>query len=163
MKRFITAAIIIFIYTNAAADPVEGFWLSVDHKTGKIESGWEMYQNNGKMYGKMLSADGLPENVMASRCKESYPNFPIAGKVNQMPVLGTPWIYNLSMESTGRWTNGHVIDPVNGNIYKCSLFYHPADGRRFERETLEIRGQLLVFSGSQYWRRATREEASALR
>jgi uncharacterized protein (DUF2147 family) len=83
--------------------------------------------------------------------------------VNQLPVLGTPWIFNLSMENAGRWTNGSVIDPSNGNIYKCSLIYHPADGGKYLQEILEIRGQLLIFSGSQYWRRATREEAETLR
>jgi uncharacterized protein (DUF2147 family) len=165
MKRFFLAAIVIFMYTTAAfaADPVEGFWLSVDHKTGEIQSGWEIYQSNDKMFGKMLSAYGLPANVMASKCKESYPNFPIAGKVNQLPVLGTPWIFNLKIESPGRWANGSVIDPTNGSIYKCSLIFHPADGKKFLHETLEIRGQLLVFSGSQYWRKATREEAGALK
>ena len=162
MKKFLITVIIMFVYTGAFADPVEGFWLSIDHKTGKVESGWEIYQNNGKMFGKMLSADGLSENVAASRCKESYPNFPIAGKVNQLPVFGTPWIFNLSMESPGRWINGSVIDPSNGSIYKCSLIHHPADGKKFPQETLEIRGQYLVFSGSQYWRRASREEAGAL-
>jgi uncharacterized protein (DUF2147 family) len=165
MKRFLTAVIIMFLYINAvfAADPVEGFWLSVDSKTGAVESAWEIYQSNGKMLGKMLSAIGTSPADIAAKCKDSYPNFPVAGKVNQLPVLGTPWIFNLSMESPGKWTNGNVINPISGSIYRCSIIYHPADGRKFMQEALEIRGQLLVFSGSQYWRRATREEAGALR
>jgi uncharacterized protein (DUF2147 family) len=82
--------------------------------------------------------------------------------VNQLFKLGTPWIFGLSLESPGHWTNGNVIDPSNGSIYKCSIIFHPADGKKFKQETLEIRGQLLFFSGSQYWLRVTREEASAL-
>jgi uncharacterized protein (DUF2147 family) len=66
------------------------------------------------------------------------------------------------MESPGHWTNGNVINIEDGNMYKCSLIHHSADGKKFKQEALEIRGQLLFFSGSQYWRRATREEASAL-
>jgi uncharacterized protein (DUF2147 family) len=164
MKKIITAAIVMLIYTGAvfAADPAEGFWLSVDDKTGEIKSGWEIYESNGYLYGKMLSAVGFSSDTKAARCRESYANFPIAGKVNQLPLLGPPWIFGLRMESSGRWTNGNVINPEDGNMYKCSLIHHPADGKKFLQETLEIRGQLLFFSGSQYWRRATREQASAL-
>jgi uncharacterized protein (DUF2147 family) len=164
MKILLAIMVIIFTYAGAvfADDPAEGFWLSVDQKTGKVESGWEIYEDNGVLMGRLLSGLGLSATSRATKCKESYPNFPIGGKVNQLPVLGTPWIFGLSQQSPGRWTNGNVIDPSNGSIYKCSIFYHQADGNKFMQEALEIRGQFLFFSGSQYWRRATREEASAL-
>ncbi|MDR0290122.1 MAG: DUF2147 domain-containing protein [Treponema sp.] len=164
MKRFISAAIIILAYSSAAfADPAEGYWLSVDHKTGQVESGWEIYQHDGNLLGKILSGLGTSASDIATRCRESYANFPVSGRVNQMPVLGTPWIFGLIRESPGRWVNGHVINPADGGIYRCTLIFHPVDGKKFMHETLEVRGQLLFFSGSQYWRRATREEASALR
>jgi len=121
-----------------------------------------MYVEDGKMYGKMLSAVGFSSTTKAARCRDSYANFPIAGKVNQLPLFGTPWMFGLRMESPGRWTNGNIVNPEDGNMYKLSLIYHPVDGKKFQQETLEVRGQLLFFSGSQYWRRATREEASSL-
>ena len=164
MKKIITAIIVIFTCAVAgfAADPVEGFWLSVDDKTGEIKSGWEMYESNGVMYGKMLSAAGFSAATRASRCRDSYAGFPIAGKVNQLPLFGTPWLFGLRRENSGKWTNGNIINPEDGNMFKCSLIHHPADGKKFQQETLEVRGQLLFFSGSQYWKRATREEASSL-
>jgi uncharacterized protein (DUF2147 family) len=165
MKKIFTAIIVILIFASAAfaADPTEGFWLSVDQRTGKIESGWEIYQDNGCLYGKLLSGVGITSSDKAVKCRESYANYPIAGKVNQLPLLGSPWIFGLRMEIPGNWSNGSVINPSDGNMYKCSLIYHPADGKKFKQEALEVRGQLLFFSGSQYWRRATREEASALK
>jgi len=165
MKKIITTVIFILACTGTAfaADPVEGCWLSIDPKTGKIQSGWEIYESNGYMYGKMLSAAGFPADTKAARCRDSYANFPIAGKVNQLPLFGTPWMFNLRMESPGRWTNGNIVNPEDGNMYKLSLIHHPADGKKFQQETLEVRGQLLFFSGSQYWRRATQEEASSLK
>jgi len=164
MKKIITTAIAVLIYAGAAfaADPVEGFWLSVDHKTGKIQSGWEMYVEDGKMYGRMLSAGGFTPTDKATRCRDSYNNFPIAGKVNQLPLFGTPWIFGLRMESPGHWTKGYIVNPEDGNMYELTLTYHPADGKKFQQETLEVRGWVLFFSGRQYWRRATREEASSL-
>ncbi|WP_461255355.1 DUF2147 domain-containing protein [Treponema sp. R80B11-R83G3] len=165
-KIIITLAVILFCAaTTFAADPVEGFWLSVDPITEKIQSGWEMYESNGHLYGKMLSAVGCSPTDKAHKCDESYPDFPIAGKVNQLPIIGTPWMFGLSMESPGHWTNGYIVNPDDGNMYKLSLTYHPADGKKFHGETLEIHGQLLhlALAVSQYWRRATREEASALK
>jgi len=164
MKKIITTIIFILVCAGIgfAADPVEGFWMSVDDKTGEIKSGWEIYESNGYMYGKMLSAVGQSSTAKATRCRDSYAGFPIAGKANQLPLLGTPWLFGLSRESPGKWTNGNIINPEDGNMYKCTLIHHPADGKKFKQEALEIRGQLLVFSGSQYWKRATREEASAL-
>ena len=160
----VTSALILLCATFAfAADPAEGFWLSVDDKTGEIQSGWEIYQEDGILYGKILSALTLSAADIAARCREGYANFPVAVKVNTLPVLGTPWIFGLRMENPGSWTGGNVINPSNGNMYRCSIIHHPADGRRYPQEALEMRGQLLIFSGSQYWRRATREEASSLR
>jgi uncharacterized protein (DUF2147 family) len=165
MKKIIIITTVILLCTgNAfAADPAEGYWLSVDDKTGEIKSGWEIYESNGILYGKILSAVNCTAEDKAVKCRESYAGFPIAGKVNQLPVFGPTWIFGLSREKPGYWSNGNIINPEDGNMYKCSIIHHPADGKKFKQETLEIRGQLLFFSGSQYWLRTTREGAGALR
>ena len=167
MKKNIITLIVILSCAGAAlaADPVEGFWLSVDPITKEIQSGWEMYEKDGYLYGKMLSAIDCSPTDKAHKCHDSYPDFPIAGKVNELPILGTPWIFDLRMESPGHWTNGYIINPDDGSMYRLSLTFHPADGKKFHNETLEIHGQLLhlALSVSQYWRRATHEEAGALK
>jgi len=84
-----------------AADPAEGFWLSIDEQSGIVTAGWEVYQEEGKLYGRILSMRAAPR--LADRCRDSYPGFPITGKVNEMPVIGTPWIYGLTMNKIGEW------------------------------------------------------------
>jgi uncharacterized protein (DUF2147 family) len=145
-----------------AADPAEGYWLVKDN-TGKAQSGWEIYQRDGVLYGKILSSENSTAETVAVKCNESYKNFPVEGVVNKMPVLGTPWIFGLRKESAGRWTNGSVINPDSGSIYRCDITYHTPDGKKFFEETLELTGKLLVFSGSQYFVRATFEVASSIR
>lgn len=146
-----------------AADPVEGYWLSVDDQTGRVTAGWEIYQEGGKLYGKVLSTAEHGQDVKAVFCRESYRDFPVAGKVNQMTVVGTPWIFGLVREQEGRWSNGNVIDPTDGNIYKCKITYHPADGKKFMTDTLEMRGEIgLGIGRSQYWRKTSREAAMTL-
>jgi uncharacterized protein (DUF2147 family) len=164
MKKIIVV-VCLFVLSGGfcfAADPVEGYWLSVDDKTGKVSAGWEIYQEGGKLYGKVLSIAEYAPDVRAERCKESYRGFPVPGKVNQMLVVGTPWIFGLSQEREGRWANGNIIDPTDGNMYKCRIIYHPADGNRYTTDTLEMRGEIgLGIGRSQFWRKTTRETAMA--
>jgi uncharacterized protein (DUF2147 family) len=146
-----------------AADPAEGYWLSIDDKTGKVTAGWEIYQEGGKLYGKVLSTAEHEPDVKAIACRESYRDFPVPGKVNQMIVVGTPWIFGLIREKEGRWVNGNVIDPTDGNIYKCKIIFHAADGKKFISDTLEIRGEIgLGIGRSQYWQKTSREIAATL-
>ena len=35
-----------------AADPAEGFWISVDEKSGKETAGWQVFTENGKLCGR---------------------------------------------------------------------------------------------------------------
>jgi len=146
-----------------AADPVEGYWLSVDEKSGKVTGGWYIYEDNGKLLGITLSTAAHPRGVVAIRCKDSYPGFPIDGKVNTMVVEGTPWIFGLTMERPGVWSGGHVVNPEDGRMYKAKMTFRPADGKKFQQDALEMRGEIgLGIGRSQYWRRSDRETASNL-
>jgi uncharacterized protein (DUF2147 family) len=169
MKRslFFFGVFFCFLLLSAgvcfAADPVEGFWISVDEKTGKATAGWEIYQTGGKLYGKILSIVGFAQDVTAAACKESYRGFPVAGKVNAMPVLGTPWIFGLSPDREGLWSGGNVINPEDGSMYRCKITFRRADGNRYKTDTLEMRGEIgLGIGRSQFWRKSTRAEAASL-
>ena len=147
-----------------AADPAEGCWLSVDEKTGKVTAGWEIYQEGGRLFGKILSTADHPPGVIADKCNESYRGFPVAGKVNQMPVAGTPWIFGLVPEKqSGQWSGGNVIDPNDGKMYKCKITFHAAGTGKFSADTLEMRGEIgLGIGRSQFWQKTDRQNAGSL-
>ena len=166
MKKALVLCIALFIAGGVAfaLDPAEGYWISVDDKTGKETAGWEFYQQDGKLYGRMLSVADYSQTEIATRCRDSYRNFPIPGKVNTMHVIGTPWIFNLSMDQTGRWSGGNIIDPQNGNMYLCRITFHPRDGNRYMEDTLEMRAEVVRGIGlSQFWRKASQEQAAGIR
>ena len=167
MKRIITTILLLgWAAVGIFADPCEGYWLSIDDKSGKITAGWEIYTSGGKLYGRILSIAGWPQDARAERCKETYRGFPVSGNVREMTVVGTPWIFGLSPEKTGRWSGGNVIDPENGNLYACKIIYHDeAAGKGKEPgPTLEMRGEIgLGIGRSQFWRKATAEEAASVR
>jgi uncharacterized protein (DUF2147 family) len=166
MKRLILCLALLagLVLPAFAADPVEGYWVSVDEKTGKITAGWEIYVEGGKLYGRICSVAGFPQDVKAEACKDSYKGFPIAGKVSQMTVVGTPWIFGLSSKQPGKWSGGHIIDPDSGDMYQCVITYRTADGNRYKVDTLEMRGEIgLGIGRSQFWKKSTQAEASGLR
>jgi uncharacterized protein (DUF2147 family) len=146
-----------------AADPVEGFWLSVDEKTNKVTAGWYIYEEGGKLYGKILSMTDYSNTLQAVPCKETYPGFPLPGKVNQMPVVGTPWIFGLSRDRPGEWSGGNIINAEDGKMYKCKIMYRPADGKKHKTDVLEMRGEIgLGIGRSQYWQKSDQQTASSL-
>jgi uncharacterized protein (DUF2147 family) len=166
MKKLLIVLFCAFVVSGIcfAADPVEGFWLSIDEKTGKTTAGWEIYQENGVLFGRILSVAGFPADVKASNCDESYKGFPVRGKVNEMTVVGTSWIFGLTLGRNGQWSGGNVIDPNEGKMYKCRITFRKADGKKYAVDTLEMRGEIgLGIGRSQFWTKGTKEQASALR
>ncbi|MCL2266113.1 MAG: DUF2147 domain-containing protein, partial [Treponema sp.] len=133
-----TAAAVCF----AQSDPVEGYWLSIDEKTNKVTAGWHVYQEGGKLYGKILSTADEKPGTKADKCKDSYKDFPIAGRVSQMSVENTPWIYGLSRQKTGEWSGGRIVNPEDGKDYNCKIIFRPADGKKYLTDTLEMRGEI---------------------
>ncbi|MCL2187001.1 MAG: DUF2147 domain-containing protein [Treponema sp.] len=166
MKKI--TALLFFILMTAvcfaqANDPVLGYWLSVDEKTNKVTAGWQIYLENGVLFGRIVSLADEPRGTLATECNASYRNFPLPGRVNQMEVAGPPWIFGLTKHTSGEWRGGNIIDPASGNMYICKIIHRPADGRRYQVETLEMRGEIgLGIGRSQFWRRSTEAEASNL-
>jgi len=164
MKKIIALVIGLTVTAVCFAqnDPVEGYWISVDEKTNKVTAGWQIYQQNGVLYGKILSLADEPKGTIAKDVKESYKDFPIPGKTNQMEVAGPPWIFGLTKKDTGNWINGKIIDPADGKMYGCKITFHKADGKKYANDTLEMRGEIGPFGRSQFWRKADEATASNL-
>jgi uncharacterized protein (DUF2147 family) len=164
MKKLLTILSVLAIsVASLSADPVEGYWISVDDKTGNITAGWHIYAEAGVLDGRIASIAGFPQETPAMMCKASYPGFPLPGKVNEMPVVGTPWIFGLHRDREGQWSGGKIIDPNNGNIYTCRIVFHAAGERRYQEDTLEMRGSFGPIGRSQYWRKSDEATVSGLR
>ena len=167
MKKAVLLALVFACFSGfwLAADPAEGFWVSVDDKSGKMTAGWEIYITGNKLYGRILSVADHPQDVKATNCPDSIKGFNQPGKVNEMPVVGTPWIFDLTVDrQPGSWSGGSIIDPDAGKLYKCKITFRPADGKKYMTDTLEMRGEIgLGIGRSQYWRKSNRDEASSLR
>lgn len=161
MKRIVLffAALACTIGLSFAKDNAEGYWLSIDEKSGKVTASWNIYEENGLLYGKIIRASEQPESAVASECKESYKGFPVSGKVNQMPLCGTPFIFGLTKLADGKWGKGNIIDPNDGSMYTCTITFHEKDGAKYREDTLEMRGSIGPLGRSQFWKKTTEAQA----
>jgi uncharacterized protein (DUF2147 family) len=166
MKKIMAIASVLILTAALcfAADPAEGYWISFDEKTDKPTAGWIIYAENGVLFGKILSLYGKSQDEPASMCKESYKGYPVEGiKVNRQKVVGSFWIFGLTSKKTGEWAGGNVIDPNDGKMYGCEITFRPRDGKKYTVDTLEMRGKIGPLGRSQFWKKASREEAEGLR
>lgn len=159
MKKICVCLFVFFASAVFAADPVEGLWKSIDEKNGKVTGIWKIEEKDGLLFGEMVVAVGRDPRASVPACKDTYPEFPKKGKVKNMALVGTPFIYNLKKKSEGFWHKGYIIDPASGKYYYCKIKFKAADGKKYKTDTLEMRGEIGIGIGrSQYWKRTTQEE-----
>lgn len=158
---FILCAVLVSL--PCSADPVVGLWKSVDEKTGKVTGVWKIEIKNTMLFGEMVLATDRDPRGAVTACKDTYPDFPRKGKVKNMALVGTPFIYNLTKKSEGQWHKGYIIDPGSGKYYYCKITFRKADGKKYLHDTLEMRGEIGAGIGrSQYWLRTDENETSEL-
>ncbi|CEM61048.1 DUF2147 domain-containing protein [Treponema phagedenis] len=165
MKKsmILLSMLIVSIALAFAADPAEGLWKSIDEKTGKPTGVWNIYVENDKLYGTMLVCMDHNPKAAVTACKDSYPDFPKKGKVKNMALVGTPFIYNLVKKAEGSWHKGYIIDPTNGKRYQCKINFKKADGKKFKVDTLQMRGEIgLGIGRNQWWVKSSPEEVAEL-
>lgn len=163
MKKISAILTALFLMAGAvfAADPACGLWKSIDDKTGEVTAIWRIYEENGMLFGTIAATTDLPQDVIADKCKESYKNFPVAGKVNQMKTVGTPWIFNMKKVSSGNWKDGNIIDPSNGKMYGCVIkFMAAGSDKKAKVDTLAMAGTVGPIKVFQYWVKATEADVT---
>jgi len=91
-----------------------GRWKTVDDTTGKAKSLVQIWEANGRVYGKieqLLEPDPKYPNPRCVRC---------IGDLKDKPVIGMRILWDLR-KNGDTWSGGMVLDPENGKVYHCSL------------------------------------------
>ena len=140
MKRIgplLTLMGLLIATPGGAQDSIVGKWKTVDEKTGKVVSDVEIYQQGGKLFGKITSlaepndAQGKPK--ICTKC---------TGADKDKPIVGLGIIKDLSA-SGDRYKDGTIMDPEDGKIYKAEVWTEAAK--------LKVRGYLGPFYKTQTW------------
>jgi hypothetical protein len=114
---------------SAQLDSPVGRWKTLDEDTGEAKSIIQIYERNGKYYGKI--AEILTGNTDAV-CEECE------GNLKNKPILGMVIMRDLVPEEgeIGSWEGGRILDPQNGSDYRLSVWYEDRDPN-----TLYVRGK----------------------
>ena len=116
---------------------VIGKWKTVDDKTNEAKSIVEVYENNGKIFGKIIEIfDAAKRHRKCDKC---------SGAENNKPVLGLVIIKGLEKDDA-EYNGGKILDPETGNLYKCII-------KLIGRDKLEVRGYMgfALIGRSQTW------------
>lgn len=140
MKKIILTCIVaIFTFVGGTAQDVFGKWKTIDDETGEARSVVEIYQKDGKVYGKVIEI--LNPDKKDAVCEEC------TGKNKNKPINGMVILNGLS-KSKDEYSGGTILDPTNGKEYKCYITLENAD-------KLKVRGYIgfSLLGRSQYWHR----------
>jgi uncharacterized protein (DUF2147 family) len=127
--------------TSSQSTPV-GRWMTVDDVTNKVKSIVLIWEESGKLNGrieKLIEPDPQYPDPRCVRC---------AGELKDRPVIGLRILWDLRKDGE-RWTGGKVLDPNTGKTYKCFVVMEDA-GKR-----LKVRGFIgsSLVGRTQYWLR----------
>lgn len=162
MKKItaLIATLLLAVGICFAQDPVEGYWISIDEKTNKATASWHIWVQNDLLVGEIVKIPNTEDSYKATDIAgKSYKDFYNGEDIGNLQVIGTKWIWDCKKSGEGKWKSGNIIDPSNGSKYTCSITFHAADGKKYTVDTLEMRGSIGPFGRSQYWLKATEEEA----
>jgi uncharacterized protein (DUF2147 family) len=119
-----------------------GLWKTIDDATGKAKSIVMIWEENGKLFGRVQKLiDPDPKNP-EPKCVDC------SGEQKDKPVVGLRILWDLEKDGEA-WSGGTILDPANGKAYKCLLSLVD-DG-----EKLKVRGfiGLSLLGRTQYWAR----------
>lgn len=137
--KFYLSTLLLFLAVTANAQSVFGKWKSIDDETGKAKSVVEIYERNGKVYGKIIKLFRDAGEDQDPVCKEC------TGKRANKKIIGLEIIQNLSKEGN-TYENGTILDPENGKVYDCKIWVD----KEFPNK-LNVRGYISFFYRTQTW------------
>lgn len=132
-------------YPPAAADAADadspvGLWKTFDDKTGKERAIVRIYEENGKLFGRIEQSftPGSEHRVCV----------PCADERKNQPIIGLLIIRNIKRDGN-EYSGGDILDPESGSVYRCKMHLEENGAR------LILRGYIgfSLLGRSQTWQR----------
>jgi uncharacterized protein (DUF2147 family) len=139
-KLFVLALITIATFTAQAQ--VVGIWKTIDDATGEAKSQVQIYEENGKLYGKVIAflKKDSDVNRTCDKCSDSRKG----QKIMNMIIIRDMFLKD------GYYQGGKILDPEKGKEYGCKLWL-----KQGTTNTLEVRGfmGIAALGRTQTWQR----------
>ncbi len=116
-----------------------GRWKTIDDKTGNPKAIVRIYEENGKLFGKIEQSLNPNAKKICEKCKDARKNQPIVGMI----------IIRGLTKHGDEYSGGDILDPDNGSVYRCRI--HVVD----QGKELSVRGFIgfSLLGRSQTWLR----------
>ena len=145
MKKSFKFLYIVLLVTASSVfannNAVIGQWQTIDDVTGKPKSIINIYDQDGKIYGKitrLFRSAGEDQDPICVKCTDERKN---------KKVIGMIVIKDLKKRGN-QWSGGTILDPKNGKIYRCKIW--------LDEGKLRVRGYLGIFFRTQTWHKVKR-------
>lgn len=125
MKNILALFVLLLCSLSAFSQSYTGKWKTIDDKTGEEKSIVEIYEQNGKLYGKVIEILTDKKDVKCDNCK---------GSEKGKPVKGLVIIKGLEKNGSS-YSGGTITDPGSGKQYKCAIKLNG-------QNKLEVRGYI---------------------
>lgn len=127
----------LLCFSVNAQNSIFGKWKTIDDKKGIEKSIVEVYEQDGKVYGKIVKLldKSKGENPLCEPCP---------GDRKDQPVVGLQIIDGLTQDGD-EWSGSKILDPENGKQYTCKIW--------LEDGNLKVRGYIAFLYRTQTWYR----------
>ncbi len=138
MKICISMLIVMLFSISSYSQTIVGKWKTIDDETGEAKSIVQIWKaKDGLYYGKIMKLfDKTKQNSVCDKCETSDSRY-------NKKVLGMKIITKMKKTDDNEWTEGKILDPNNGKVYKCKLFK--------EGNNLMVRGYIAFLYRTQTW------------
>lgn len=118
---------------------IVGKWQTIDDESGKPRSVVEIYERDGKYYGKIVRLYRGPDEEQDPVCDKC------SGKRKDQKIIGMEIITDMEYDAGDQeYEDGEILDPESGSVYDCKLWLSD-DGK------LKVRGYVAFFFRTQTW------------
>lgn len=140
-KIFVILVLVSTHFSLIAQSDIFGKWKTVDDETGKVRSIVEIYEKNGKAFGKIAkiyTEAGEDQDPICDLCSDERKN---------KKIIGLEIIQGMEFNSDDKeWVDGEILDPENGKTYDCEIWR--------DNDKLKVRGYVSFFYRTQTWEKA---------
>ena len=138
MKKLLSLLPALLLALALQAQSIPGTWQTVDDETGEAKSHLQLYEQNGRLQGKVARLLKSSPDKKCEKCPDDRKN---------QPILGMVVVENMKLDG-GYYQSGRILDPEKGKWYNCKMWLKEGDP-----DTLVVRGYLGPFYRTQYWKR----------
>lgn len=139
----VVANCILSLTAYAAEITPIGYWKTIDDKTGEAKSIVHISQGSDHtLSGKVVKLYKDPKRLCTA-CE---------GDKKDQPVMGMEVVYGLKETETNKWSEGEILDPKSGKVYRCTMRVTDNGNK------LEVHGYIGIqlLGRTQTWLRVTR-------